>query len=209
MLALVKSPKYPAFDNLELEHEQEFSFRPWQALKPVTTGDTAPDFIFEKDSYRWQHFHNGMEGYPTVPLRQLFNKTLVLTFYSSAWQEHGLDMLNQLSAIQQEFGTNDANLLVIHAEKGRRLEKLAWDNGLTLSFYLDAENNIAEKFGIYSENDPVWNRFSGIDNNVPLLAAYVIAPHGRILYDYIESDFSGRIPSENIVLALRLQDFNK
>ena len=209
MLALIKSPRYPEFDNVELQHEQDFIFHPRQALKPVTTGEMVPDFIFEKDSFRWQQFHNGVGTNGAIPLRQLLNKNLVLAFYSSAWQKHGLDMLKQLSGIQHEVRANDVNLLVIHAEKSRRLEKLAWDNDLSLSFYFDAENDIAERFGIYSESDPVWNRFSGIDHNVPLLSAYSIASYGRILYNHIEWDFAKGFPSENIVLSLKLQDINK
>ncbi|HEX3386405.1 MAG TPA: redoxin domain-containing protein [Mucilaginibacter sp.] len=209
MLALVKSDKYPEFDNLELEREKDLSFRSWQGLKPAITGAIAPDFVLEKDNFHWQVFQNGVETNNPVSLRQLLNKTLVLAFYSSAWQEHGLDMLRQLSVIQHEVQTHDANLLIIHSEKGRGLEKLAWDNKLSLSFYFDSENSIAEKFGVYSDNDPVWNRFSGIDHNVPLLAAYVIAPYGRILYDHVEWNFTAEFPERNIILSLRLQEFNK
>jgi len=209
MLSAIRSPKYLEFDSLELEHERDLTIRSWQALKPVKTGEIVPDFIFEKDGFRWQQFHNGVETNGAIPLRQLLNKNLVLAFYSSAWQERGLDMLTQLSAIQNEVRANDANLLIIHSERGRRVEKLAWDHNLSLSFYFDSENNIAESFGIYSENDPVWNRFSGIDNNVALLSAYVIASYGRILYDHIEWDFAKGFPSENIVLSLRLQNINK
>jgi peroxiredoxin len=206
MLAIVKSPKYPESETMELEHETDLIFRSFQRLDPVKTGGIVPDFVFEKDHYRWQHFLNGIEIHNAIPLRQLLNKTLVLAFYSSAWQTHGLDMLQQLSAVQHEVRTNDANLLIVHEEKGHKLEKLAWDNNLSLSFYFDANNNIAERFGIYSESDPVWNRFSGIDNNVPLLATYVIAPYGMILYDHVERNFTGSFPSKNIILSVRLQD---
>jgi peroxiredoxin len=201
MLAVVKSLKNPEFDRLELDHEPEPVFRSRQALKPVRAGDVVPDFIFEKDNYRWQQFQNGIEVHNPVPLRQLLNKTLVLAFYSSAWQGHGLDMLKQLSAVQDEVRSNDANLLVVHSEKSRKLKELAWDNSWSLSFYFDAGNNIAERFGIFSENDPVWNRFSGIDQNVPLLAAYLIAPYGSILYDHIEWNCAVNFPSEHIMLS--------
>lgn len=208
MLAVVKSLKYPEFDNLELEREQDLTFHSWQGLKPVKTGEIVPDFIFEKDNYRWQQYHNGVETKALLTLRQLLNKTLILAFYSPAWQQHGLDVLKQLDSIGQQVRLNNANLLVIHAEKGYMLEKIAWDNSLSLNFYFDPEHKIAESFGIYSENDPVWNKFSGIDNNVPLLATYVIASYGRILYDHVERNFSNGFPSENIVLSLRLQELN-
>jgi peroxiredoxin len=127
---------------------------------------------------------------------------LVIAFYSNYWQAHGLSLLKQLNSIQHEIKAHDANLLIISAEKERKLEKIAWDNNLSLSFYFDIDKEIAEKFGVYSENDPVWNRFSGIDINVPLLATYVISPFGKIAYDHIDWDFSSEVPSKEIIAAV-------
>ncbi|MGZ3945550.1 MAG: redoxin domain-containing protein [Mucilaginibacter sp.] len=209
MLAVYNSLKYPQFDSLELEPEVEFTFNARHALKPIKKGDTAPDFIFEKDNTRWQQFYNGVETHGPVLLNKLLNKTLVLAFYSSSWQDHGFNLLEQLNTIHGEIKENDANLLVISAEKERKLEKIAWDNSLSMNFYIDNTNDIAERFGIYSELDPVWNRFSGIDTNVPLLATYVIAAYGRVLYDHIEWDFSGGFPSNEIIASVRQQELNK
>jgi len=203
MLAVYNSLRYPQFDRLELDTEIEYTFQARQALKPIKHGDIAPDFIFEKDNTRWQQFYNGVETHGPVLLNQLLNKTLVLAFYSSSWQNHGLSLLKQLNEIYPKINANDANLLVISAEKERRLEKIAWDNNLSMNFYIDNTNDIAEKFGIYSEHDPVWNRFSGIDINVPLLATYVIATYGRVLYDHVEWDFSGSFPSNNIITSVK------
>jgi peroxiredoxin len=202
MLAVVKTSRYPSFDASEIDIDQEYSFKPRHAVSPIKTGDIAPDFVFEKDSYRWQQFFNGVETHGPVLFRQLLNKTLVIAFYSNSWQAHGLDQLKHLNAIQDNIRANDANLLIISTENGRRLEKLAWDNNLSLSFYFDPNKEIAEKFGVYTEDDPVWNRFSGIDTNVPLLATYVIASYGRILYDHIDLSFSKDFPSKEIISAL-------
>jgi peroxiredoxin len=209
MLAVYNSTKYPQFDSLELDNENEYVFKHRYVLKPIKKGDTAPDFIFEKDNARWQQFDNGVEIYGRVQLRQLLNKSLVLAFYSGSWQDHGLSLLKQLNTIQHKIKAYDANLLIIGAEKERKLEKIAWDNSLSLSFYFDATNSIAERFGIYSENDPVWNRFSGIDTNVPLLATYVIASYGRILYDHIEWDFSDSFRTGDLLSSLQAQELIK
>ena len=99
--------------------------------------------------------------------------------------------------------------MIIGTGKERKLEKIAWDNNLSLNFYFDTTNEIAERFGIYSESDPVWNRFSGINTNVPLLATYVIAPYGRILYDHIDWDFSGSFPSNDIITSVRPQELTQ
>lgn len=205
MLAVYNSLKYPQFDRLELNPEIEYSFKARHALKPIKHGDVAPDFIFEKDNTRWQQFDNGVETHGPVLLNQLLNKTLILAFYSSSWQDHSLNLLKTLNTIHSKIKAYDANLLVISAEKEQILEKIAWVNSLSLNFYIDTTSDIAEKFGIYAEHDPVWNRFSGIDTNVPLLATYVIAAYGRVLYDHIEWDLSGSFPSNDIITSVRQQ----
>jgi peroxiredoxin len=202
MVALINKTKYPYFDMSEIEHDREFSFKAYQSLRPIKSGEAVPDFILEKDNFRWQQFYNGVETHGPVLLHQLLNKPLVIAFYSAHWQAHGLNLLKQLNLIQHEARANDANLLVISAEKERKLEKIAWDNSLSLSFYFDTNKEIAEKFGVYSENEPVWNRFSGVDTNVPLLATYVISQYGKILYDHIDWDFSEGFPSNEIISAV-------
>ncbi len=202
MIAVINKTKYPYFDRSEIEPDREVSFKAYQSLRPIRSGDAVPDFILEKDNFRWQQFFNGVETHGPVLLRQLLNKPLVIAFYSGHWQAHGLSLLKQLNLIQHEVRANDANLLVISTEKERKLEKVAWDNSLSLSFYFDTNKEIAEKFGVYSENEPVWNRFSGVDTNVPLLATYVISQYGKILYDHIDWDFSENFHSNEIISAV-------
>jgi peroxiredoxin len=206
MLATLNITKYPFFDTSEIIHEPDFVLKPYQSLKPVKAGERLPDFSFEKENAKWQQFFNGAEIHGPVLFNQLFNKPLVIGFYSTHWQQHGLELLNSLNAIQHEIKAGGGNLLIINSEKDRAFEKLIWDNNLSLSFYFDRDKEIAEKFNIYSERDPVWNKFSGIDTNVPLLATYVISPDGRIEYDHIDPDFSKTFPSKTIVSAVRKAD---
>jgi len=198
----MNSYRYPQFDMSEIAPNHEYALRTTYALKPVKTGDAVPDFTLEKDNFRWQQFFNGVETHGPIMLRQMLNKPLVISFYSSHWREYGLNLLKQLNNIQQDIKGFDANLLVISAEKERRLEKLAWDNSMSLSFYFDAQKEVAERFGVYSESDPVWTRISGIDTNVPLLATYVISPSGKVIYDYIDRNFSEIFPSKEILAAV-------
>ena len=112
-------------------------------------------------------------------------------------------MLKQLNSLQNDITGNKASLLIIGSEKDRKLEKLVWDNNLSLNFYYDTDKHIAEKFGIYSEHDPIWNKFSGIDTNVPLLATYVVSASGQIEYDHIDPDFSKTFPTNEIISAVK------
>jgi peroxiredoxin len=202
MIAAANIVKYPEFDRSEIMYERDLIFKTSHILKPLKAGNAVPNFPLEKENSRWQQFFNGVETHGPALLRELLNKTLVLAFYSNHWQAHGLDMLLHLNAIQHQIRANNANLLIVVSEDDRKLEKTSWDNSLSLNFYIDTNNKIAEKFGIYSENDPIWNRFSGIDANVPLLANYVITPYGKILHDYIDWDFSKEFPSKEIMSAV-------
>jgi peroxiredoxin len=207
MLAALNIPKYPYFDMSEIIQEPDLVFKPYQSLQPVKAGDRLPDFSLQKENINWQQFFNGAEIHGPVLFNQLFNKPLVIGFYSSHWQQYGLELLNSLNTIQHEIKAGGGNLLIISSEKkDRSLEKIIWDNNLSLSFYFDSDKEIAEKFGVYSESDPIWNKFSGIDTNVPLLATYVISPTGQIEYDHIDSDFSRTYPSKAIISAVQKSD---
>jgi peroxiredoxin len=207
MLATLNIPKYPYFDMSEIIPEPDLVFKPYQSLKPLKAGDRLPDFSLQKENVNWQQFFNGAEIHGPVLFNQLFNKPLVIGFYSSHWQQYGLELLNSLNAIQHEIKAGGGNLLIMSSEKkDRSLEKIIWDNNLSLSFYFDSDKEIAEKFGVYSQSDPIWNKFSGIDTNVPLLATYVISPIGQIEYDHIDSDFSKTYPSKAIISAVQKND---
>lgn len=203
MLSALNTAKYPSFDISEIISELDVVFKSFQSTEPAKAGDLLPDFSLQKDNSRWMQFLNGEEIQAPILLNQLFNKPLVVGFYSHYWQQHGLDLLQQLNNIQHDIKTNGGNLLIISSEKDRTLEKIVWDNTLSLSFYFDKSMEIAEKLRIYSENDPIWNRFSGIDINVPLLATYVISPAGQIEYDHIDLDFSKSFPAKDIKAIMR------
>jgi peroxiredoxin len=79
---------------------------------------------------------------------------------------------------------------------------LAWEHSLSLSFYYDNENQIARKFRVYSEEDPTWNKFAGIDENIPLLSTYVIDTARHILYAHIDKNLNEDINSEQIVASV-------
>jgi len=203
MLSALKINSFPYFDLSEIEPDQDLIFRSFQKSEPVRSGDILPDFSLEKEPGRWQQFFNGAETLGPVLFHQLLNKPLVIGFYSYHWQQYGIELLKQLSSLQNDISANKASLLIISSEKDKKLEKLVWDNNLSLNFYFDKDKQIAEKFRIYSEHDPIWNKFSGIDTNVPLLATYVVSATGQIEYDHIDPDFSKTFPTGEILSAVK------
>ncbi|WP_184543466.1 redoxin domain-containing protein [Mucilaginibacter sp. FT3.2] len=199
---LTSNNKYPFFDLSEIVADNDIPFKPYQALKPIKAGNYIPDLKFSNDYTRWQSFFNGAQTHGPISLRQLLKKPLVIAFYSHHWKEQGFELLNQLNNIQQEIKANGGGLLVISDERTDQLAKIAWENSFTLNFYHDEEKNIAQIFRIYSESDPVWNRFSGIDANVPLLATYIIDAGKQVIYNHIDLDFLGTFSGEDIISSV-------
>jgi peroxiredoxin len=199
---LTSANKYPFFELLEIIPEIDLTYKPYQPVKPVKSGNFIPDLSFKRDQSRWLQFCGGTEIFGPVLLRQLLNKPLVISFYSKYWGESGLDQLIRLNALQNEIKANGGNLLIINAENDDDLVRTAWRNDLSLNFYIDENHEIAEMFRVYSENYPVWNRFSGIDVNVPLLAIYVIDPSKQVVYADIDMDLTGNFSPDDILQAV-------
>jgi peroxiredoxin len=198
----INNSKYPFFDLSDLITEPDITFKPYKQLKPVRTGNYLPDFTLQSGYDYWQHFFNGAETHGVFQLRRLMSKPLVISFYAPQWQQHGLDQLRQLNAIQAEIKAAGGELLIVARERDKALEKLVWENSLSLNFYFDAEHHLAQNFRIYADNDPVWNRFSGIDTNVPLLATYVIDAGKHIVYDHTGFDGDAVAPAKQIIAAV-------
>ncbi|KAA8478495.1 peroxiredoxin [Arcticibacter tournemirensis] len=160
---------------------------------PLSEGDFAPEFTFS--SKNWP----GASVHADVTLKELHQKPLVVAFYSVFWNGTGISLLKQLQAVQTKIG-DAANVLIVTSEAPRQFIRAIENHDLSFSFYYDSEKVLAEKFGIFSEDKPTWNLFSGINTNVPLLSAYVISPSGQISFSYIE-DFSSPFPEGDLLAA--------
>lgn len=128
---------------------------------------------------------------------------MAIAFYSKHWQDRGIEQLKQLNAIQAEIKANGGNLLILTDEAAdEQLVRVTWEHSLSLNFYNDINNEIAEKFRVYSADDPTWNRFSGIDVNIPLLAVYVIDTERHIVYDHVDRDLSNSLVADDIIASI-------
>ncbi|HWZ35918.1 MAG TPA: redoxin domain-containing protein [Mucilaginibacter sp.] len=187
----------------ELNIENGFNHKIFQKLKPVKTGNLIPDIDLEADYKRWKNFHNGTPAPGQFPWKQLYGKPLTIAFYSIHWGERGVAQLQHLNAIQNEIKANGGNLLVFTNDaSNEQLARIIWEHGLTLNFYHDIDNKIAGKFRIYSEKDPTWNTYSGINANIPLLAVYVIDTDRHIAYHYIDQDLETNFRTDDVITAV-------
>lgn len=199
---LTTTNKYPSFDLSEVLADPDLLIKDYKRVSPLKAGSYVTGFALEAEYSKWKRFYNGAEIHGPVMLKQFLNKPLVISFYSKHWQQFGLQQLTQLNAIQNEIKANGGNLIIINAEVENDLSKIAWENSLSLNFYFDDKNEIAELFNIYSDTDPLWNRYSGIDDNAPLLATYVINQAKQIVYGHVETDLVAALSSNHIISAV-------
>lgn len=195
--------KYPSFDLLEASIDRDLSYKNYQSLKPVKTGNTISRLAFDFSYSRWQNFLNGVPDDTFVATKQLYGQPLVISFYSKYWNGKGAEYLKQLSNLHKEVKANGGNLIIISAEGfSEELVEMAFRSNLSLTFYFDKNNAIAEQLGVYSENDPIWNWFAGIDLNVPLLSTFVVATENIIVFDHNHRDYDEVLPGNEIIKAV-------
>jgi peroxiredoxin len=197
------------FDLAEIIRELEIPDTKYIPLKPLENGSRVPDFVLKKENINHHHFLNAAQTNRSVLLRQIAGRPLVISFYSVEWKDYGLSHLKQLNVLQNEIRSLGGNLLIISPDAdGSKLEEVIWDNSLNLNFYFDKDNVLAHQFGLYSEMAPAWNKYPGIELNVPLLATYVIS-NGDITYSYIDNQLQGPASSAEVLQAVSESHFLK
>ena len=195
--------KYPSFDLLEATIDRDLSYKNYQSLKPVKAGYAISRIGFDFAYSRWQSFLNGVPDDTFVATKQLYGQPLVISFYSKYWNGKGAEYLKQLSNLHKEIKANGGSLIIISAEAfSEELALLAFRSNLSLTFYFDQSNAIAEQLGVYSEKDPIWNWFAGIDQNVPLLSSFVIATENVVVFDHNHRDYDESLPNCEIIKAV-------
>lgn len=194
--------KYPYFDSLEVLLENNFAFKPFKPLVPVKAGNTVPEFALPKDFGRWQQYTNGADSTDQISFAKFNSQPLVIAFYSQHWGQAGITQLLHLNKLQQEVKAVGGNLVIVTPPKESLLSKLAWEHDISLTFYFDLQNEIAQQFRVYNEDSPVWNLFSGVDENVPLLATYVLNSSKQVVYHHVDLDLSDTFSSDDILAAV-------
>jgi len=193
--------KYPAFDTLEITNHLEYTAQSYTKLSPAKAGDFIYGLSAPKNRDKWHPFFDENIYNQSGISFSYTKKPLVLYFYSSQWGEAGIAHLKQLHGLQQEIQYHYGNLLVItdHAED---LKQVLWDHSLSLQFYADPKHELAELTGIYAESSPTWNRYAGIDQNVPLPAVYVLDSLRQVAFAHVNEDILAGLPLGDITGAV-------
>ena len=143
---------------------------------PLLKGDIVPLFHFNREAFvSVQHY---------LDLQQ----PLVIAFYDG--RKNNVPSLSALSKLQAQVLENGGNLIVITNNNTRLFRKnLSQLNNLPV--FVDEDNEIAEKFGLFDIENPLTNWLSGIDDiNTSLPALYVVSPDRKIVYHHIDYQFN-------------------
>lgn len=164
------------------------------ADKALKVGDMAPNFKIELDGK--------MEDLASL----LENGTVVLNFFRGNWCPFCMAELETYQTLFSESAKemNASQFLFITPQKKRFNDQLKEAQGLNLQFVTDADNEIAQKFGlvfqlessiqeIYKAIGADLNEFNGDDSfKLPIPATYIIEPTGKISYAFVDANYMMR-----------------
>jgi len=178
-------PQYdPAFWDTEIPLN-----RSNEKLLHLQTGAKMPDLYIAKDMAFWQNIPKKFKFEKPSLFSLIGNKPLVISFLAGGWNHYGKQHLETLKSVYQEIKALNGNLLVIlNASYTDSLEMIRYFE-VDFNIVVDPDNQIATKFGLYSETAPVWDRISGISEEVPVPATFVVNQSGSIIYHTIDEDF--------------------
>ena len=158
-------------------------------LLPLLTGSKAPDITFKKDMGIWQKVSYRF-NYTSATIQSIMdNKPLVISFLSGGWNNYGLKHLKLLNQAYSEIIALGGNLLVIVHASYPDVREMVQFFEIPFNVIADPNNEISEKFGLFSKDVPVWYKLSGISEEVRIPATYVLNQYGQVIYHTIDEDF--------------------
>lgn len=170
-------------------------------VRPLQTGDMVPYFNVAGALYDWQGFSPDVAttGQTTSVLELVQQRPLVISFYCPCWGAYARPYLNALVALAAELRDAGADLVVFSNESPKSLARQIGPIDFTVVY--DADFSVARKFGVYSEENPIWDRVSGISEEVFTPALCVVGPDRRVAYHFLDENFEGPFRQDKVVNA--------
>jgi peroxiredoxin len=209
---LVFSPALTT-DNMTLEMVNEWGDirgvvvkdrQPIERVQPLVTGESAPFFSLTDTSDSWQASLFTAKGTSqSINLPDLLAQgPVVVSFYCPCWGSYARPFLTALTQLGTDVRAAGGQLVVFTNENPKYLAKQVEGADLLLAY--DADYAVARRFGVYSETDPIWDRVSGISEDVYVPAVYVIDRFRRIQYHFLDENFEGFHQQANVLNELFL-----
>lgn len=175
---------------------------PVERVSPLNAGSKAPVFSLTETATGWQASDAAGHVPGTLTLPELLAVgPVVVSFYCPCWGSYARPFLTTLTTLSPRIRAAGAQLVVFSNEDPRYLRQdLA---GASLLVVHDADYTVARRFGVYSDYDPIWDRVSGISEDVYVPALYVIDQSGRVRYRFLDEQFEGFTQPADVLSALR------
>lgn len=175
--------------------------QPIVRTQPLLTADNVPYFSLTQESDQQHGISTAhIPGQTTSVLDLIREKPLVISFYCPCWGRYAKPYLDQLTALSGQLQAIGAELLVFSNEPLRSL--LRQEPTIDFRVAYDARFSIARQFGIYSDEDPIWDRISGISDDVFTPALYVVGPNRVIVHHFLDENFDQTIQFSAVLAAV-------
>ena len=197
------STRHRYADYLPLPLPERFNSPTFKRTKiaPLSAGNVTP----EASLPRTQFINAGpllQHAGEQTDIRSLAGRPLVVAFISFHWNGYAQKLLKELNSLYADNRIMGGELLVISDEDAAGFQSLTGKQAVPFSTVWDRQHKIASQFGIYSSTDPIWDRISGINADVPVPAVYVLDAAGKIAFDQVDHYFEKSIPARELLSAV-------
>ena len=151
-----------------------------------------------------------------VALKNLWAKgPLVISFYRGGWCPYCNIELKALQGSLSQFKELGANLVAITPETPDNSLTTSEKNELSFSVLTDKDNVYAKELGLVIQLPEdliaIYNQFGinvekhngNTDNELPMPATFVVDTNGKVVYSFINEDYTKRGDVEDILTALK------
>ena len=151
-----------------------------------------------------------------VALKNLWAEgPLVISFYRGGWCPYCNIELKALQESLSQFKELGANLVAITPETPDNSLTTSEKNELSFSVLTDKDNVYAKELGLVIQLPEdliaIYNQFGinvekhngNTDNELPMPATFVVDTNGKVVYSFINEDYTKRGDVEDILTALK------
>ena len=158
--------------------------------QPLETGKSVPYFQLPAQHAITKQFSGSLSREAFISLQDLLDdqQPLVIAFLGAPGQAAAnIQQLEKMHIAIQEQG---GKLIVLTAIEPKYLRRQLRQSN-TLTIFYDEDNTIAELFGLYDVQNPLWQWVSGIEEEEQSIPAlYVITPDSKVAFGYADYTFN-------------------
>lgn len=157
-------------------------------------------------------------GTPVSSQDLLAEGPLVVVFYRGGWCPYCNLVLGGLQARLDEFAAHGATLVAVSPQLPDASLSTAEKHALSFPVLSDVGNAYARELGLvhglgadvqalYEQwGFDLAGRNDGHDDELPLPATYVVAPHGTVAWRFVDADYKRRAEPDDVLAALAALD---